>query len=417
MKFTSIFKVAAVLMAACGLMLTSCDEVNTEVKVLEVSLKGPAVGSDKGQQFVNVRCRGNWILALVAETGDVDWASLDINEGTGDKGNIRLSYEANTTGCARSFKIYLDDGARSVYCEFEQPAADSHPEEGPGNEDDNGSGDNGSSGGSGNDDQTVVGWLELPAMDNPDLSYYSHSFEMNGKTYRNYSFGYSNKDYLAVWVAYPLSKLYMNGSVGDFKWYDNPLVDDDYEPNFRTSFGYEKDKYPQTYERGHQIAKADRKCSSDACQQTYYYTNATLQMADFNGYVWAQLEANMRSSASTADTLYVVTGCTLSSSPKYIEDPSGHMVPVPSGYFKAAVRYHAASTISQWLGAAFYLDHDASKYPSEQITASESMSIDELEIKLGLDLFVNLPIKLGDEKAAAIEAQNPDKYSSVWGIR
>jgi hypothetical protein len=33
--------------------------------------------------------------------------------------------------------------------------------------------------------------MELPALNDPDLGYYSHSFEMNGKTYRNYSFGWS----------------------------------------------------------------------------------------------------------------------------------------------------------------------------------------------------------------------------------
>ena len=76
MKFRSIFKVAAAVMAACGLMLTSCDEVKTEVEVFEISIKNPSVASGKGQQFVNVKCSGDWTLALVAETGEVDWARL-----------------------------------------------------------------------------------------------------------------------------------------------------------------------------------------------------------------------------------------------------------------------------------------------------------------------------------------------------
>jgi hypothetical protein len=69
------------------------------------------------------------------------------------------------------------------------------------------------------------------------------------------------------------------------------------------------------------------------------------------------------------------------------------------------------------MGAAFYLDHDASKYSSKQITKSESMSIAELEDKLGMDFFVNLPAMVGADKAAAIENQDPDTFSSVWGIR
>ena len=400
---------AVAVMAICCPFLTSCEVLSDEIGQLSVSVKNSSVGAQWGQVFVNVKCSGPWSLMLVAEGGDADWASLSETSGTGNKSNVILTCKENTTDESRSLKIYLDDGRKSVFCDLTQLAATGTPDDG---------GDDGA-----DDivpppgvDLVRTGWLELPSMDNPNLEYYSHSFEMNGRKYRNYSFGYSKKDYLAVWVAYPLSDLYLNGSVGNFGWYDNPLVDDKYEPDFSRSFGYKEDD-PKSYQRGHQIAKADRKCSDDACQQTYYFTNATLQMADFNGYIWANLEENMRTAARTADTLYVVTGCTLSSSPKYVSDPGKRKVPVPSGYFKAAVRYSRASTMSPWLGAAFYLEHDADKYPSKQITASESMSIDELEAKLGIDFFVNLPDKLGADRAAAVEAQNPDTYSSVWGIR
>ena len=41
------------------------------------------------------------------------------------------------------------------------------------------------------------------------------------------------------------------------------------------------------------------------------------------------------------------------------------------------------------------------------------MSVDRLEEITGIDFFVNLPAKLGDDQAAAIEAADPSK-SSVW---
>ena len=41
------------------------------------------------------------------------------------------------------------------------------------------------------------------------------------------------------------------------------------------------------------------------------------------------------------------------------------------------------------------------------------MSIDELEDKTGLDFFVNLPTKVGEDTAAKLEAQDPVN-SSVW---
>lgn len=400
-------------MAFCVLTFTSCESLGSEEVILEVSIKNPAVGAAKGQQFVNVKCSGSWSLVLVADDEEVTWARLDVTQGIGDKSNVKLSYDANDTDSSRELKIILDGGSSWVGCSLKQSAATSAPGDG-GDDDDDDDGDGGNPGPvvPGDSDLTKTGWLELPAMNDPNLNYYSHSFKMGGQTYRNYSFGYSQDDYLAIWVAYPLCKLYTNGSSSGGDWEPNPLFSASYQPNFAKSFGF-----TQGYERGHQIANADRKCCSEANQQTYYFTNATLQHKDFNGPVWGVLEGNMRSAANSADTLYVVTGCVVPASPKYISDSYGHKVPVPSGYFKAAVRYHKASTQSVWMGAAFYLDHDASKYSSKQITSKEAMSIAELEKKVGIDFFVNLPDKVGAENAAKIESQNPVTYSSVWGIR
>lgn len=410
MKLSSIFKGAAVLLTVCTLLLSSCEKPANVKEVPEVSIKNQTVASGKGQQFVNVKCGGDWTLALVSEDGEVEWATLNTYSGSGNQTNVKLSYDVNATEKSRELTICLDNGSKTVSCSMLQLPSGQHPEDDPDTGGDNGSGtgdpDQGSM------DLTKTGWLELPAMDDPDLRYYAHHFEMNGKSYRNYSFGWSNENYLAVWVAYPLCKMYTNGSNSGGDWEANPLFSSDYQPNFTKSFGFS-----QGYERGHQIANADRKCCYEANQQTYYFTNATLQHKDFNGPVWGVLEGNMRGAANSADTLYVVTGCVLPKSPRYITDYDGHKVPIPSGYFKAALRYHKASTQSVWMGAAFYLDHDASKYSSKQITKSESMSIAELEDKLGMDFFVNLPAMVGADKAAAIENQDPDTFSSVWGIR
>lgn len=395
--FKTLSKVAAALIVVCDLMVISCEQLEASDSVFEVSVKKSTVDASKGQQFVSVRCTGDWTLALLSDEGDVGWASLDVNAGSGNKTNVKLSYETNATAGSRELRIVLDNGKAWTGCSMVQLAYGQEqnptpePEPMP------------------DVDLAKMGWLELPAMNDPNLQYFSFSFQMGGQRYRNYSAGYSRKDYLALWVAYPLCSKYTNGSGGSSSWIENPLVDDNYEPNYANSFGYS-----QGYERGHQIANADRKCSSEANQQTYYFTNATLQHKDFNGHIWATLEGNLRSAANSADTVYVVTGCVLSDSPKTITDRSGHAVPVPSGYFKAAVRYSKSSTLGTWLGAAFYLDHKT--YPYKNITTAESMSIDELEEKVGMDFFVNLPDRIGKEQADAIEAQNPDNYSSVWSI-
>ena len=44
-------------------------------------------------------------------------------------------------------------------------------------------------------------------------------------------------------------------------------------------------------------------------------------------------------------------------------------------------------------------------------------NIDELEKKLGIDFFVNLPALIGESRAASVEMQNPVNQASKWGIK
>ena len=391
-------------MAACGLMLTSCDEVKTEVEVFEISIKNPSVASGKGQQFVNVKCSGDWTLALTSEQGEVDWARLSAPSGTGNKSNVILSYDVNAGEQDRSLKIYLDNGSKSVFCELKQLGSGRHPEDDPDTGGDNGSGDNGSGdNGSGNADLSSTGWLELPAMDNPNLGYYTHNFKMNGKTYRNYSFGWSQKDRVALWVAYPLCKLYTNGSAGRTNaWALDPLLGDDSAAPFG---GYAGD-----YARGHQLPSADRQCCYEANAQTFYGTNMTPQLNAHNEGIWADLEGKVRGYANTSDTTYVVTGVIVSASSKVEKDSYNNKVTVPDAYFKAVLKYSKSSTLGTWNAAAFYLEHRAY---SGSVGKEHSMSIDELEEMTGIDFFVNLPAKIGEDQAAKLEAADPAN-SSVW---
>ncbi len=388
------------MMAACGLMLTSCETPIAKDEVLALTIKNTTVASGKGQQFVNVKCSGDWTLALVAETGEVDWASLNATSGTGDKSNVVLSYDVNAGEQDRSLKIYLDNGMRSISCDFTQLGSGKHPDDDPDTGGDNGSG---SGAGQGNVDLAKTGWLELPALNNPNLGYYAHHFQMNGKTYRNYSFGWSQKDRVALWVAYPLCKLYTNGNAGRTKaWALDPLLGNDSAAPFG---GYAGD-----YARGHQLPSADRQCCYDANAQTFYGTNMTPQLNEHNEKIWADLESKVRGYANSSDTTYVVTGVIVSSSSKKEKDSYGNSVTIPDAYFKAVLKYSPKSTLGTWNAAAFYLEHRAY---TGNVGKEHSMSIDELENKTGIDFFVNLPAKIGADQAAKLEAADPAN-SSVW---
>ena len=395
--FKILSKVAAVLVAVCGLVMTSCEQQEKAGDALTVSLQSVSVGPEKGSQFVSVKCTGSWTLRIVAEDSEVTWASLNMASGVGNKNGVILSYDANTTDAERSVDVVIDNGTRRAFSTLTQsarsvgptPNPNPNPEPEPTPEENLSS---------------KTGWLELPAMDDPNLGYYSHSFKMNGMTYRNYSFGWSQKDRVALWVAYPLCKLYTNGNVGRTEaWALDPLLGNNSAAPFS---GYAGD-----YARGHQVPSADRQCCDDANAQTFYGTNMTPQLNAHNEGIWSSLENKVRKLANTSDTTYVVTGVIVSASSKKEKDSYGMSVTIPDAYFKVLLRYSKSSTLGQWNAAAFYLEHKAY---SVGLGKEHSMSVDELEKMTGVDFFVNLPAKVGADQAAKIEAADPANVALWW---
>lgn len=376
-------------MAICSLIVSSCEKPSEEY-LPEISIKHSSVDSGKGQQFVSVKCGGRWTLDLVSDEGDVDWAELSVTEGSGNKSNVILTYQANESESSRQLKIILDNGSKWVECPMTQLAAGVSPDPDPGPVPDV--------------NPVKTAWLELPAMDNEDLTYVTHNFKMNGNTYRNYTLGWSQDHYVALWVAYPLCSMYTNKIVNRTDaWAYDPVLGKAYSS---APFG----GYGGSYARGHQLPSADRLCSYDANAQTFYGSNMTPQLNAHNEGIWQELETKVRTIANKSDTTYVVTGCIVAGSKTTTTDSDGNRMTVPAAYFKALLRYTKASTLGQWNAAAFYLEH---RSYSESIGKQHSMSIDELEKITGMDFFVNLPAKVGADQAAKIEAADPTA-SSVW---
>ena len=389
MRFTSIYRVAVVLMTICSLIVSSCEKPSEEY-LPEISIKHSSVDSGKGQQFVSVKCGGRWTLDLVSDEGDVDWAELSVTEGSGNKSTVILTDQANESESSRQLKIILDNGSKWVECPMTQLAAGVSPDPDPDPVPDV--------------NPVKTAWLELPAMDNEDLTYVTHNFKMNGNTYRNYTLGWSQDHYVALWVAYPLCSMYTNKTVNRTDaWAYDPVLGKAYSSAPFSGYG-------GSYARGHQLPSADRLCSYDANAQTFYGSNMTPQLNAHNEGIWQELETKVRTIANKSDTTYVVTGCIVAGSKTTTTDSDGNRMTVPAAYFKALLRYTKASTLGQWNAAAFYLEH---RSYSESIGKQHSMSIDELEKITGMDFFVNLPAKVGADQAAKIEAADPTA-SSVW---
>ena len=400
--FHNIFNRTAVAVTAiCCALLCSCEK--EQPAKMEVSAKSELLSAAKNMStFISVRCEGSWTLSLEYDDQSDDWAKLDVTSGTGTKNGIMLTLSQNSSEARRSVAVVLSSAGQTDRCVVTQKAAG---EESDDSGQQGGSGENsGSAGVEGSSALAKTGWMELPAMDDPALGYYSHSFKMGGKTYRNYTFGWSQKDLVALWVAYPLCRFYTSGNTGRTDaWAYDPLLGKDSAAPFGG--------YGEELARGHQLPSADRQCCYEANAQTFYGTNMTPQLNAHNEMIWADLEGKVRGYANSSDTTYVVTGVILDDSKRITYDSDHKPITVPSAYFKAVLKYSVSSTQGTWNAAAFYLEHRAY---TGTVTRSHSMSIDRLEDITGLDFFVNLQTKVGKEQADKIEAVDPANVDLWW---
>ncbi len=250
---------------------------------------------------------------------------------------------------------------------------------------------------------TKAGWMELPstsATDGQDLLI--HSFPDGS---RNYTAYWDYKNLVASWVAYPLCAGNIGTSGGRTDSFAlDPLLPRDKQPYIPSAF--KTGNTPGSYDRGHQIASADR-LAWRVNLETFFGTNMTPQDNGFNGNTWGSLENKVRNWAknSATDTLYVTTGCTGADvAAKYVLDYDDKHIAIPAGYYKALLRL---SKDKKYTAVGFWFENKPS---NETNFKSLSMSIDELEKKTGVDFFVNLP----DDVEKTVEAADPKAETWWW---
>lgn len=386
------------------LALSSCGSGGKEdVLPPTVEVKTAVVEAGGYSQFIYVKASSSWRITITSVDGGepVDWIIADPSSGSGDM-DVTLKVEENKSEKERSAVITVENSAGKASKTISQkgkkpeikPDPDPDPEPKP----------------------SVTGWLELPAV-NDGTDFFTHSMTIGSTKTRNYSFIWDYDNLVAPWVAYPLCKWNIGNNIKRTNaWGLDPLLPEGKQPVLFRGFSEGNNGW---YARGHQIPSADRLTSYESNAMTFYGTNMTPQIQDgFNGDIWATLEGKVRSWANSSDTLYVVTGCIIDykdgQTVKYALDNYGKKVTVPTAYYKVVLRYMKSSTIgySGYSACAVWLDHKV--YSSSSINSSYSMSVDDLEKKTGIDFFVNLPAKVGEETAAKIEAEDPAKVSWWW---
>ena len=214
-----------------------------------------------------------------------------------------------------------------------------------------------------------------------------HTFkDGNGKTLRNYTMLYDKNMKAALWSAFAMNNdVYPSSVSREDSWNYDPALDQSWQPKLSSSYKESK------YERGHQVASADRRTTLYQMYQTDYFSNMTPQLGVFNSgdeTEWDEIESKIQAlgkKTSGSDTLYVVTGAIFGEGfTSDAHDNNNVACPVPTQYYKCILKVHFVNGVAQSAsGGAYLFDHKAN-------ATKQTMKIDDLEALTGFDFFTNI---------------------------
>lgn len=208
---------------------------------------------------------------------------------------------------------------------------------------------------------------------------------------------YSEAHEQAKWVAHIISPDILNGAISrsndfrkDPKITTGTAVEEDYFLRITNDKGtIDYDGFG--WDRGHLAPSADFRWSAKALSESYFYSNMSPQIPDFNRKSWAELENSLRAYVYREQVpLYVVTGGVLTDDLPVITR-SIQKVAIPKFFWKVAV------DLVHKRGIAFLMPHEFLAYP----TAHYATTVKEIEQLTGIDFYPTL----ADDLETKLETQ------------
>jgi endonuclease G, mitochondrial len=207
-----------------------------------------------------------------------------------------------------------------------------------------------------------------------DANYLPTSTTGDVVRHKYYTLSYSENDEQAEWVAYVLTRKRLQ-----MEWQDRPdLFESD--PLVRTGSATLSDYRGSGYDRGHLAPAADMAFNTTAITETFYLSNISPQVRDFNHGVWKELEELSRDWAIKFNKLYVVTGPILKDGGK--GEIGANRVTVPTAYYKILLDLSETNPKA----IAFIVPNEVSYDPLFKYT----VSIDEVEKQTGINFYPKL---------------------------
>lgn len=192
--------------------------------------------------------------------------------------------------------------------------------------------------------------------------------------HKGYTLCYSEPDEQARWVAYLATADHAAHAYAPRT--DRFLVD----PLVATGSATGADYEGSGYDRGHLAPAEDMAWSAGTMKESFYYSNMSPQVPNFNRGVWKRLEELLRFWATEYDSLYIVTGPVLGGDLPVIGPDK---VKVPHYFYKTVLRYKTGDVEA----IGFVLPNE----PSAATLMQFAVPVDSVEGLTGLDLYPSLP--------------------------
>ncbi|MCS7188246.1 MAG: DNA/RNA non-specific endonuclease [Bacteroidia bacterium] len=159
------------------------------------------------------------------------------------------------------------------------------------------------------------------------------------------------------------------------------------DPMVKTGSANLEDYRHSGYDRGHLVPAGDFKWDSVGMSETFFLSNMSPQIHEFNAGIWEEVESIVRQWAKQKKRLVVYTGPILSNPIEYI---GKSRIAVPGAFYKAVYWIEAEKSPR---AVAFLVPHA----PSKRRPLDFLVPVDSVEKLTGIDFFPRLPDSIEKE--------------------
>lgn len=239
-------------------------------------------------------------------------------------------------------------------------------------------------------------------IDDAVKSYYPESTTGEVVEHKYYTLSYNEEHEQAEWVAYKLTEENLRKPRVKRAKIFNP------DKAIKGTSAYHSDYTRSGYTRGHLAPAGDMAFSEDAMRESFYMSNMSPQLKEFNGGIWRELEETVRAWAYDNDELYIISGPILKDG-HIIKHIGRNEVSVPDLFYKIVLDIKGPDKKA----IAFLMPNER----SEKRIQEYIISIDELESLLDINFFADfLDSELEEELEKSRTAKgwkfNSSKYKT-----